>query len=299
MPRVMISGLRCLLSALLFTAAAGAQREPRLGERALVPKQVLAAKTALVGNGGGQSYGADSYFDLTRYDGGPNRVYRSFYQAVSDWNHYKIVDSTSEADILLIVRFTNPVVGRDNSSTTDDAPHQWIYDPQLNLSIDDPRSGQPLWTLTEHIEPGSSRAEDNRHFDESITRLADDLKTLVSNPEALAQTENALPPGAIQVKIRRQQAKHVVIGSIVIGVAGGLLASRTARYACPADPPLSLQPDPPFPIGLPVVAPPPPPSDNFQCVMRREQRRMLNEVIGSLGGAIIGGLIGRIWPVSF
>ena len=176
MSRITEWGIRCLASAIVFSSAANAQPAP-------VPQQVLKARTVLIGNGGGDSYGADTYFHLTKFDGGPNRAYNSFYAAVKEWGHYDLVGATDLADLLLVIRFTNPAVDRANPNASSDQPHDWIYDPQLNLSMNDPRTGLTLWTITEHIEPSDDRAVANRHFDDAVTRLVGDMQRLILEPE--------------------------------------------------------------------------------------------------------------------
>src|SRR5690348_2934590 len=111
MSRLTAHGLRSLAIAAGLAAAASAQ-VTTVAQTAPVPRQVLDARTAFIGNGGSETYGADSYFDLTKYDGGPNRAYDEFFNAVKNWGHFTLVDSTGDADILLVIRFTNPIVSQ-------------------------------------------------------------------------------------------------------------------------------------------------------------------------------------------
>lgn len=254
-----------LVSAVAFLAVA-----PISAQRAPVPRQVLGARAAFIGNGGGESYGADSYFRLTKYDGGPDRAYTAFYQAVSEWGHYDLVGSTTEADVLLVVRFANPIVDRKRKEPDGDHPNDWTYDPQLNLSINDPRTGLALWTLTEHIQPGDDRAADNQHFDEAVTRLVDDLKRLNLSPDA-ALAEPQIPPGAIDVRIREQRERHAGGGFLVGALAGGILAARMQAGAC----------------------------DGFDACSKQGKKQAAYTIGGTIGGAVVGALVGWIWPVSF
>src|SRR5207244_7257112 len=148
--------------ALIVVLSASARAQPStVAERAPVPRQVLAARTVFVGNGGSESYGADSYFRLTRYDGGPDRPYNAFYGALRAWGHYDLVGATTDADLLLVIRFSNPLVDRRNVGDDRQDSGVSVYDPQLNLAINDPKTGLPLWTITEHIEPaGDNRSEE-------------------------------------------------------------------------------------------------------------------------------------------
>jgi hypothetical protein len=274
MSRLTIRGTRCLAIVALVGAAANAQ-QPTLSERAPVPRQVLAAKAAFVGNGGSETYGADSYFDLTKYDGGPNRAYDEFYKALQDWGYYDLVGSTSDADVLLVIRFTNPVVNRGNSETTGDVPHDWIRDPQLNLAINDPRSGLTLWSLTEHIEPGGGKADANRHFDEAVGRLVDDLRRLILHPEDIAERESiALPPGAIAAAQRQQRERHAGLGLLIGGLAGGVAGMQVANTNCTDF------------------------TDLHGCFTRGESRAR-DAVLVGVAGMVAGALIGWVWPVSY
>jgi hypothetical protein len=262
---------RCLLIALAVSAAANAQ-QPAEREPAPVPRQVLAARTAFLGNGGGQTYGADTYFELTTFDGGPNRAYDEFYAALKDWGHYELVGSTRDADILLVIRFTNPIVSQQNAGYVGDLPHELIRDPQLDLAINEPKSGVTLWSLTEHIDPSGGKAAANRHFDEAVARLVDDLKRLILHPEeSVAPQTIALPPGAIAAAQRRQREMHAGIGMVLGGAAAAFIASRTDRGLC---------------------------SDfNFARCSSGAQKHSELAFVGLIAGAAAGAVVGWLWPV--
>jgi len=285
-----------VVTSIFFSSAATAQRSIDGAGLAPVPAQVLTARRVFIANGGSDSYGAESYFRRTRYDGGPNRAYESFYRAIEDWGHYQIEDSTRFADVAFVIRFANPMVDRPDATSAHDPNREWIYDPQLDLSINDATTGLTLWRIAEHIEPGDDRDADNRHFDEAITRLVDDLKRLILTPEVAAQT-NVVPPGAVRFEIRRRRMMHASIGAVLGSLAGGLAASRTANYACNDNftlPPLS--PGPYFPnTTLPQLGSMP----DLSCDTRRAQTKQRNELIGTIGGAVIGSVIGWVWPVRF
>ena len=285
-------GAGCLAILLLAT--------PALAQRpvgAPVPRQVLTARTAFIGNGGGESYGAESYFRRTVYDGGPDRAYNSFYNAVKEWGHYELAGSMSDADIALVIRFASPVVDQANGGSRD-VPPDLIYDPQLRLAINDPRTGLALWTITEHIEPGDDRAADNRHFDEAIDRLVTDLERVILAPEGTVITENVIPPGAVRIEITKRRVRHALIGGFLGSIAGGYLGSRTANYACNDNfTMLTPSPLPPFPIFQPQP-PNPPPLPDLSCDMRRSEAKGRNTILGSLGGLLLGSAIGWILPVT-
>jgi hypothetical protein len=284
MSRNALCGFAVVASTLFFSSAAVSQRSVDPAGPAPVPAQVLTARRVFIGNGGSDSYGGESYF---------RRAYESFYRAIEDWGHYQIEDSTRFADVAFVIRFANPIVDRPDATNAHDPNREWIYDPQLDLSINDATTGLTLWRITEHIEPGDNRDDDNRHFDEAVTRLVDDVKRLTLSPEVAEQT-NVIPPGAVRIEIRRRRLMHASVGALVGGLAGGFAGSRTANYACNDNFTLPL-PGPYFPNTVSDFSPMP----DLACDQRRAETKQRNAFIGTIGGAIIGSLIGWVWPVSF
>lgn len=277
MSRVVAWGIACLASAIVATTAtpttANAQQQIPIGERAPIPRQVLAAKAVLIANGASESYGADSYFRLTKYDGGPNRAYNSFYSAVDSWGHYELVGETSAADLVLVIKFTNPAVERLRERNADDENGS-VYDPQLNLSINDPRTGLPLWAITEHIEPGGERAEANQRFDDAVVRLVDDLKRLTLRPD-LTLTADSLPPGAIATARREQRERHAGAGLLLGFAVGGIIAFTEGGHDACTDP------------------------GNFGGCVASGKRQARNQILTGLGAALVGALVGWAWPVNY
>ena len=267
MSRVTHWGIPCLASVIVFGSTASAQQTAH----APVPQQVLAARTVFIANGGGESYGADTYFHLTKFDGGPNRAYDSFYAAVKDWGHYDVVTSMDAADLALVVRFTNPAVDRTNPNSNADVPHDWIYDPQLNVSMNDPRTGITLWTITEHIEPSNDRAVANQHFDDAVTRLVADLQRLILNPEAASVP--TVPPGARVAAERFQREEHAGIGMLLGGLAGTYVGARSVNTSCTD-------------------------FNNLKGCYSRGVSSERNMLLGAVAGAIAGSLIGWVWPTN-
>jgi len=285
MSRITTTGLGSLLIVSLITTRANAQLANT--DRAPIPSQVLNAHTVFIGNGGGQSFGAESYFSRTRYDGGPNRAYDAFYSAMKDWGHYDIVGSTDVADVALVIRFSSPIVDAQSAGTREYSSTYPVYDPQLNLSINDPHTGLPLWAITEHIEPGDNRTDDNLHFDEAIGRTVNDLRRLILTPELVLSQTDEPPPGARHIAELRRREIDTGIGMLLGGAIGNMFASHTVNYHCPA-----------FPTAPPDLNLPLPPVD-LGCDERQSSQRLKNQILGTVGGAIIGGLLGWVVPVSF
>jgi hypothetical protein len=254
-------GRLILFSALVSGAPAAAQLASE-NPVAPVPHQLLAARRVFISNAGAESYGSETYFRLTKYDGGPDRFYNQLYAAMKNWGRYELADSPSTADVVYEARFTSPIVDKRTKA-------DFVYDPQLGLTILDPKTRVALWSLTEHIQPGGNRESDNRNFDSAVERVVSKAKMLVEAPIAgnprSSLTEFA-PAGAIETARRQDQAKHATIGSAIGGLAG-VLAASGQFHACP--------------LGS---------SDGCG------RGHALNTLGFIVGGAATGALIGWLWP---
>ena len=222
-------GVLLIVGRLLSGAPASAQ-ETAVNAVAPVPGQILSAKRLFISNAGSESYGSESYFNLTRYDGGPNRFYNELYSAMKGWGRYELTDSPATADVVYEARFSNPIV--DKLTHTD-----FVYDPQLTLTILDPKTRIALWSLTEHVQPGRDRDADNRNFDAAVSRIVDKAKRLVGEPASLMQQVSlvdAAPVGAIEFERRQRRTLHAGIGAGAGLLAGGVVVAREAKI-CPLD----------------------------------------------------------------
>jgi hypothetical protein len=171
--------------------------------------------------------------------------------------------------LALVIRFTNPAVDRQNPGGSSDLPHDWIYDPQLNLSMNDSHTGLALWSITEHIEPSDDRPVANRHFDEAVTRLVGDLQRLTLDPNAPAMP--VVPPGAVIAATRYQREMHAGVGLLLGTLAGTYLGARSVNDSCND-------------------------FNNLNGCFKRGVSKGRNILIGSVSGAIVGSLIGWVWP---
>jgi len=216
--------------ALLSFSVANAQMTSS-GITAPVPGQVLSARRVFISNAGSESYGSQSYFRLTKYDGGPDRFYNQFYSAIKSWGRYELTDSPADADIVCEVRFTSPIVDKQSQ-------YDLVYDPQLNVTILDPKTRVPLWSLTEHIQPARNTEGDNRNFDQAVARLVERAKMLASSSvllpdDARPQTLSELAPvGAIETARWQEHWQHTVAGAVIGSVAGSLIAWGTVHSSC-------------------------------------------------------------------
>lgn len=141
-----------------------------------VPAQILAAKKVFIANGGGDEMTGDDQ----RFSGGPDRAYNEFYAAMKSWGRFEMVNSPSDADLLLEIRqYVSAVTpsGRGTSS----------FIPQFQLNIRDAKTNTLLWGFNVHSHFGIGQADSDRNFSSAVGRLATDLRILVTPPEPAVQ----------------------------------------------------------------------------------------------------------------
>jgi hypothetical protein len=235
-----------------------------------VPSQILAAKRMFVSNAGSETYGSQTYFRLTRYDGGPDRFYNQFYAAMKAWGRYELTGSPAEADIVGEVRFTSPVIEQNAVLIGDRSSSDPVYDPQLNLTLLDPKSRVPLWSLTEHIQPGRGKDADNRNFDQAVGRLVERAKLLASSSVDVTRVADVPPVGAVEAARKQARANHSMVGALIGGGAAALIMSGAGRCSGPAD-----------------------------CTSAHTRESVTRGLKLSLGTVVLGGVAGWFWPTRF
>jgi hypothetical protein len=164
-----------------------------------VPPQILNAHTVFVSNGGGSNY-----FDI--YDGGANRAYNTFYSELKRTGHYELAATPSQADVIFEIRAIAPAIGDEHGAVA--------YNPQLILTIRDPKTNTVLWTASSNVRAIGAKKRRDRGFDQSVAVLVDKLAEVTGQPLSTAQVK------AIDSNSRMPTAMKVfIVSAIAAGVA--------------------------------------------------------------------------------
>jgi len=121
--------------------------------------------------------------------GGSDLAYDAFYAAIKQWGKYEIVGSPDEADLIVELSYHVEHGGTHVWSSTNSyngatqVHSAQIVDPQVALTIYDPKSKNSLWSATDHRR--LARREKNREKEtiNSAERLVDELKNRVNIPQ--------------------------------------------------------------------------------------------------------------------
>jgi hypothetical protein len=167
----------CVLCAigLLSHPLFGTQQPKDVALPAPVPVSIATAKKVFIANAPGDNLPASL--------GGPSRTYNEFYAAMKSWGRYELVPIPADADLILEIRFANPIEGVNVMSTSGGGSTSSFL---LKLVIVEPKTHVPLWWFTESFAPkgGFSHRKEtlSSNFDRSIADLVDDVRKLAGAP---------------------------------------------------------------------------------------------------------------------
>jgi hypothetical protein len=149
-------------------------QQPKGPIPAPVPPQIAAAQKIFISNAGGESF--ETVIDQTVFNGGPDRPYNEFYAAVKTWGKYEIVQSPSDADLILEVSWTLsdtglrlPVLG------------------QIRVLMIDPKTHVTLWNLIEYVRGAMLLGNRDKNFDQAMNTIVGRVKAMAV-PAAAAQS---------------------------------------------------------------------------------------------------------------
>jgi hypothetical protein len=157
-----------LLLAVLFVPAGLARAQKYAPPPpAPLPSQIVSAQKVFISFAGANN----NFFNDSKVTDLPDDPYNAFYAAMKSWNHYRLVSTPAQADLIFQIRLTNEVfLGAKTGG----------YDPQLHLLILDPRSGVALWGFVEHIQPAILHSTAQKNFSSAMEAVVSDVKTLTA-----------------------------------------------------------------------------------------------------------------------
>jgi hypothetical protein len=135
-----------------------------------VPTQIGRAKKVFISNAGGNEPDHNIQFFRPNWD--PDETYNRFCAVLSSTGRYETVLAPSDADLILQIEFG---YGRllDVGST--------MEDPQLHLTILDPKTQTLLWAFSKRVERSGGphwKEKSDKKFNEAIAAIVEDLTKL-------------------------------------------------------------------------------------------------------------------------
>lgn len=169
-------GVSLLLFLLRFSVFAA--EKAKVTPAAPIPQQILAAKKVFIANAGGD----ERWYDEHIFNGGPERAYDEFYDAVKTTGRYEIVGAPADADLIFEIGLTAPMVSGVGART--DSLAVKPYDPQFRLVIRDPKMNALLWAFTEHVQWALLEGNREKNFEQTLARIMGDLRGLSASSDS-------------------------------------------------------------------------------------------------------------------
>ncbi len=139
-----------------------------------VPAQIAAAHTVFLANSG-----ADPNFPI---DSG--KTYNDVYAALKAWGRYQLVDSPAAADLVFQLRDIAPIT----NVTGNRGGVYSVTSPAYQLTVLDPHTNLPLWTITSPVNLAGRGQTLARWQALSVTNLVSRVKVLAAQPLTQAET---------------------------------------------------------------------------------------------------------------
>jgi hypothetical protein len=154
------------IAVLVLTAIASGQKSI-MPSPAPVPPQIAAAKKIFISNAGGESF--ETVFEQVVFNGGPDRPYNQFYDAMKKWGQRELVSSPSEADLVLEISWI----------LTDTGLGRLPVLGQLRLVMVDPQTHVTLWAITEYVRGAVLLGNRDKNFDQAMNVIANRAQALM------------------------------------------------------------------------------------------------------------------------
>lgn len=171
MSRIEHCGISLIVAVMLAPLLSAQQTKD--GPVAPVPAQIASAKKVFISNAGQESNPKAQVWG--EYSGEPDRTYNQFYAAMKSWGRYELVAAPADCDLVFEIRFIDRTGGGAVFKGDTIGP---IDEPQFRLVILDPKTHVTLWGLTEHVQWARLRGNRDKNFDEAMTKIVNDLKSL-------------------------------------------------------------------------------------------------------------------------
>jgi hypothetical protein len=145
--------------------------KPKVIPKSPLPAIVQSAKTAFLTNGGGTPLAFDE-----------------FYSQMKQWGRFQLTASPSEADIVIELKYVVVDMGQHTGSAYNSYTKQTsvyshdVTDPQLVLSIYEPKTGSLLWSTTDHRREARRVSNQNKEIVNSADRLVQELQDRIAPP---------------------------------------------------------------------------------------------------------------------
>jgi hypothetical protein len=142
-----------------------------------VPSPITSAQKIFIANGGMDAFSLQAFEELGL--NGTN-AYDALYAAVKSWPSVQLVSSPADADLVLNIRFTAPLIGEHGGWDFQRILANTTWQFQSQLTVYDAKTHFALWTLTQPVRPANLKGTWRKNIADANAALAGDLKSLLT-----------------------------------------------------------------------------------------------------------------------
>ena len=188
------------------TAPAAAPQTPAPQPPAPAPAQIAAAHTIFLNNAG-----ADANFPLSGEES-----YNDVYAALQAWNHYQLVSTPAQADLILQLRGIAPItdIVGDRGGTYS------LTSPAFQLIFKDRKTGTALWTITSPVTIVGKKEVRDRWTSLAITNLISRIKVLANQPLTATESTDLT---TVPKNHYKRNAILIVSGVVAVGAVSAIV----------------------------------------------------------------------------
>jgi hypothetical protein len=187
-----------------------AQSDPAdgsLSPEALARQRLLSAHTL---------YLARSTQDIN-FPASPDDAYNLVLNTLRNWGRYQIVDSVAQADLVLQLR---DAVHANVVDDTDDSGSTVYYLPSFQITVADPSTLSPIWTVSSSIPTAVKQKNQNALLSAAAVNVVSQLKLLAG--DTLTASDQAA-----QKQMNHYYRAHT---GLIIGIGAGGLAATLGLF---------------------------------------------------------------------
>jgi hypothetical protein len=133
-----------------------------------VPSLIASAKKVFIANMGTDNFSMAAFEKLQD----PARPYNAFYAQMKSWNHYELVDSPADAELIFEIGFSAPIISEGSGAVG--------YGPRFDLAIVDAKTHVRLWTMAAAVNGAFRKSTYEKNLEDGMNNLMEDVKKLAA-----------------------------------------------------------------------------------------------------------------------
>ncbi|HEX3660949.1 MAG TPA: hypothetical protein VHU89_05935 [Acidobacteriaceae bacterium] len=144
-----------------------------------IPTPIRTAHRIFIANAGMDAFSQQAFDELGL---AKTNTYDSLYATMLNWKSYQLVSDPAEADLVIEVRCTAPLIGNHDGWKFQRILANTTWQFQYEITLYDAKTHFLLWTLTEPVRPANLSGTWRKNIAAANAGLAGQLQALLVPP---------------------------------------------------------------------------------------------------------------------